>query len=884
VAGLNDAFSGRGRIALLAGEPGIGKSRLAEELMAHARGRGARVLVGRCWEAGGAPAYWPWVQSLRTYVRKAAPESLGDELGVGAADLAEVLPELRRLLPDLAEPASPVSEGARFRLFEAATALLLRATRDHPAVLVLDDLHAADEPSLLLLRFVAREIGANRLLMVCAYRDVDPALRDPLGEALAELLREPQAIHISLAGLTERDVAEYVERATGVEPAASLVAAIHTETEGNPLFMAEVVRLLAAEGELGEPDARLRIPAGVRAVIGRRVGRLSESCRDLLVSASVMGREFGLDALAELSGLSPRELLDILDEAMAERVLGEVPAAPGRLRFGHALIRDTLYEELTPARRMRLHHDAAVALQAVYADDVEPHLAELARHYVAAAPAGVADRAVEYAWRAGDRAATQLAHEEAVRLYRMALDALPLRGSADPGSRCELLLALGEASARAGHTAAAQESLLAAADIARSLQLPEQFGRAALGFEGRFVWPRATDERTIPLLEEARGLLQRDSALRVGVLARLCGALRAEPWRHEERTAISVDAVATARRLGDPATLAYALEGRWAVLFDAVPESRDERFAVATEMTDLGREASEKEREWSGHLAQVVVFIERGDRPGSDAQLAKVVELAEELRQPAQLQLTLGSRALFALADGRFEDAEELIEESVALGERTWTTSLLNARMGRWMLHRQRGRPLEAKEDIERSLAEFPERVSFCRCVLAHLNAEVGELAEARRLFDELAANRFEGVPATSDRLVNLGLLAEVAAILDATEHTEALYELLLPAAACHAFDLPEIFTGAVARNLGVLAASMGRWAEAESHFEAALEMNEQFGARPWVAHTQLEFGRMVMARAEPGDRERALDLLREARHGFEQLGMVTWASRSESR
>ena len=881
VDGLDDAFRGHGRLFLVAGEPGIGKSRLAEELIAHARGRGARILVGRCWEAGGAPAYWPWVQSLRTYVRDAPPDALRHELGVGAADLAEVLPELRRLFPDMAEPASPVSEGARFRLFEAATALLLSGTRDRPVVLVLDDLHAADEPSLLLLRFVAREIAASRLLMVCAYRDVDPALRDPLGAALAELLREPHTAHIPLSGLKERDVAEYVELSTGVESADWLVVAIHTETEGNPLFMAEVVRLLAGEGGVADPDAQLRIPAGVRAVIGRRVERLSEHCRDLLVSASVMGREFGLDALVQLSGLSTHELLDVLDEAMAERVLGEVPASPGRLRFGHALIRDTLYEELTPARRMRLHHDAAAALEAVYADEIEPHLAELAQHYFAAAPAGVADQATQYAWRAGDRATSQLAHEEAVRLYRMAIDALSLRGRGDEVARCELLLALGEAQARAGDTTGAQKALLTAAEIARRLHLPEQFGRAALGFEGRFVWPRATDARTIPLLEEALRLLEGDSALRVAVLARLCGAMRAEPWRHEERAAIGEEAVASARRLGDPATIAYALEGRWAVLFDAVPENPEEMLAVATEMAELGHESGEKERAWSGHLGQVLVAMERGDRPAADAELETVMELAEALRQPAQLQMTLGTRALFALLDARFEAAEALIEESVTLGERTWMRSLLNARVELWMLRWHQGRLPEVRDVIERSLEEFPERGPFCRCVLAHLNAELGELAEARRLFDELAANRFASVPPTSDRLVNLALLSDVAATLHNADHAEVLYELLLPAAACNAVDVPEIFTGAVARNLGVLATLISRWAEAEAHFEAALALNERFGAGPWVAHTQLCFARMLLARKEPGDRDRALDALREARHGFERLGMDSWATRS---
>jgi DNA-binding SARP family transcriptional activator len=881
LAGLDDAFAGRGRLFLLVGEPGIGKSRLAEELIAHAEGRGARVLVGRCWEAGGAPAYWPWVQSLRAYLREAPSDAGRPELGAGAADLAEILPELRRRFADLSQASSPTTEGARLRLFEAATSLLLDAARDCPVVLVLDDLHAADEPSLLLLRFVAREIAASRLLAICAYRNVDPALRDPLTTAVAELVREPHTALIELGGLAERDVAEYLELSTGVQPAESRVHAIHAETEGNPLFMSEVVRLLAGEGNAADSEAGLPIPAGVRAVIGRRVGRLSARCQELLASASVIGREFGLDPLAHLSGLSRQEVLDVLDEAMAERVVGEVPASPARLRFGHALIRDTLYEELTPAHRMRLHHEVAVALEAVHAGELEPHLAELAQHYFAAAPIGVADQALDYARRAGHRASSQLAHEEAVRLYRMALDALAIRGQADELTRCELLLALGEGQARAGDTTASKEALLAAADIARRLNLPEAFGQAALGFEGRFVWPRATDERTIPLLEEALELLEGDSALRVGVLARACGALRAEPWRHAERSAIGDEAVGSARRLGDPATLSYALEGKWAVLFDAVPENPEERLAVATEMAQLGHESGVTERAWSGHLARLIILTELGDRRGADSELGMVTELAEALRQPAQLQMTLGTRALFALLDGRLDSAEALINESVTLGERTWTTSLLNARLELWMLRRHQGRLAEAREGIERCLEEFPERTPFLRCLLAHVNAELGELDEARRLFDAFAVGRFGGVPLTSDRLVNLGLLSDVATVLDDAVQAEVLYELLLPAAACNALDVPEIFTGAVARNLGSLAAVMRRWTEAESHFVAAMEMNARFKARPWLAHTQLGFSRMLLARNDSGDRERAVHLLEKARGTFEQLGMQTWAAES---
>src|SRR5918992_1226538 len=292
IAGLDDAFAGRGRVFLLGGEPGIGKSGLAEELSARARGRGARVLVGRCWEAGGAPAYWPWVQSLRPYVRESDAQTLRAHLREGASDVAQLLPEIHDVLGDL-PPAPPLeSEGARFRLFDSLTAFLRSVAAAHPLVLVLDDLHAADEPSLLLLRFVARELGDSRLMIVGAYRDVQPTVTDPLATTLSELAREPVTQTLALGGLGEADVARFIELAAPRASAKGLGPVVHAETEGNPLFVGEIVRLLAAERRLAEPrTAPLAIPQSVREVIGRRLRHLSDECNSLLTLAAVICRE-----------------------------------------------------------------------------------------------------------------------------------------------------------------------------------------------------------------------------------------------------------------------------------------------------------------------------------------------------------------------------------------------------------------------------------------------------------------------------------------------------------------------------------------------------------------------------------------------------------------
>ncbi len=839
---LEDALASRGRLVLLAGEPGIGKSRLADELMGQARARGARVVVGRCWEAGGAPPYWPWVQSLRAYVRETEPDAIREQLGAGAADLAQLLPELRKLFPRLPELPAAESEGARFRLFEAASSFLRNAARARPLVLVLDDLHAADEPSLLLLRFLARDIADSQLLVVTAYRDADPTLRDPLTSALAELVREPHTAQIGLAGLSDVDVAEYIELSTGIEPARRLVQAIHAETEGNPFFIAEVVRLLEAEGRIAEADAHLRIPPGVRAVIGQRMGRLSDRCRTLLVPAAVIGREFGLDALALLSELPRDELLDVLDEATAERVVGDVPGSPGRLRFSHALIRDTLYDELTTARRLQLHQDTGEALEAAYSTDLEPHLAELAQHFFAAAPAGVAHKAIDYARRAGDRAAAQLAYEEAVRLYEMALT-LP----GEDAARCQLLLALGDAEARAGDTLPAQQSFRDAADLAEVLGLHEQLAAAALGYGGRVIWGGSRgDVHHLPLLERALAALpDTDSALRVRLLTRLaCGPLRDSSFPPERKASLSEEALEMARRIDDSATLAYALAGYIAA--NHSPAFTPRQLTLGTESLEMAVEAGDLERAAEAREHRLTALIELGEIQQARADLIQMAKLADELRQPSQDWFVAVYGALLALLEGQLAEAERLIESGRSVGRRAmrWNAEV-SYRLQLYVLRREQGRLEEVEGLVRRSVEDYPT-YPIWRCVLAQVEAELGHTSEARNALEALAADGFAHLPFDEEWLVSMSFLAEAAHSLGDAERSSLLYDRLLPYSDRIAVSYPEISTGPVARNLGLLAATTGRWDDAQRHFDEALEISERIGAQSWLERTRRDSARLL--------------------------------------
>ncbi|MCI0824856.1 MAG: protein kinase, partial [Chloroflexi bacterium] len=297
-AALEETLSGRGRLVMLVGEPGIGKTRTAQELTTYAGLRGAQVLWGRSYEEQGVPPYWPWVQAIRSYVRQRDPEQLRSEMGAGAADIAEVVSDVRERLPDLQPAPQLEPEQARFRLFDSIAAFLKTASLRQPLVLVLDDLHWADQPSLALLQFVARELGGARLLIIGTYRDMELSRQHPLAETLGELTRERLFQRVILRGLTQEDVGRFIEMTSGNSAPRGLTEAVHTQTEGNPLFVTEVVRLLVQEGELGAEKVRetdswtIRIPQGVREVIGRRLNRLSQRCNEALTVASIVGREF----------------------------------------------------------------------------------------------------------------------------------------------------------------------------------------------------------------------------------------------------------------------------------------------------------------------------------------------------------------------------------------------------------------------------------------------------------------------------------------------------------------------------------------------------------------------------------------------------------------
>jgi len=885
--GLERSAAGRGSVFMVVGEPGVGKTALLDEFSVRVRESGLLVLWGKCWESGGAPAYWPWVQVIRAYAQARGVRSHG-VAGPGGIALAELVPELCEDVGGIGLLPSLEAEHTRFALFDAVTVLLKAAAASEPLVLVMDDLHSADLPSLALLRFLSREVHEARILIVGSYRAVDARRTPQVTAALGAVARE--AHHLPLRGFGRGEVGRFIERTYGLSTADAVVASVHAATDGNPFFVDEVVRLLAAEGRLdgSATPGRLGIPGGVREAVRRRLAPLSADCGTFLTVAAVAGREFDLACVRVTTGLSADALGVALADALGAATLVERSAALGRYAFSHVLVRDCLYEDLTPPRRLELHLRVAEALEKLHAADPEPHLDELAHHFFEAAAGGGAQKAVEYSTRAGDRALRLLAYEDSVAHYERALQALELTPP-EARRRCELLLALGLAQDRAGDSEGAKRAFEGAAQIARALGSAELLARAALGYGGQwslaFSAPRV-DQHLLDLLEEARAALgDEESPLAARVTARLALKLCFSGGRARGQ-ALSRQALALAHRLGDTPTLAYTLCAHHEVLLG--PDHLEERHAIVEEIFRLAREGGSKELMLRGHARNLYDLLEAGDRAALDCELEEHGRLARELRAPFDLWLNTLCRAQYALFQGRLDDGERLANEALALALRVpgQYAAEENAHCGHalqvYIARRERG-SVERFEPTLCQLAERHPEIPAWRAQLARLHRELGRDAEARGELDRLAADNFASLPRDTTWLAALGMLAEVCAHLADRERAVQLYELLRPFAARSVEVGCTLSGGPVSRYLGLLAATLRRRDDAATHFEAALAMAARMGSLLWMAETAYAFADMLLARGDPGDAERAHALLASARETTSALGLTRLATKIEA-
>jgi tetratricopeptide (TPR) repeat protein len=867
-ARLAEARAGRGGFVLLVGEAGIGKTRTAEELIAREVASADRILWGRCAEQEGAPAYWPWVQVLRSWADHVDDATMRADLGPGAADLTRLLPSLRERVTGIATSEVLEPAQARFRVLDAVGSWLHRIAERAPVVLILDDLHWADEDSLVLLRFVAVEMRTAPVLLIGTCREEamrrDGPLRDtaPIGD------------RIPLRGLDRSAVEAFVRGMMPRAPSPAVVDHLLRTTEGNPFFLDELLRVLRDEGALERADVGvgLEIPDQVRDAVRRHLRPLSPEDRQLLGIAAVLGREFDFTSWQRICDLPPEHLLDRLGVATQAGLVTDVPDTLGRFRFRHALIRETIYADLGPADRTLLHRRVALALEGQHAGAPHPPYAELAHHFFQAAPLGEGAKAVEYALKAGERAAVLAASTEAVQHFERALAALSFI-SPDGALEGKVLLALGDAQWGAGDFGGARRTFERAARAARGRRDAEGLARSALALSRVSPEMGSINTPLVTFLEDALRLLDdEDSVLRASLLARLARALYFSTDT-ARREAISEEAVAMARRLGHHRALMAALVMRHALLWRA-DTPLAERLALAVE---IERMSSSRIDEFTveGQTWRVLDLLELGDIAAADREIDHYFGRCEQKGGPV-LWHAMVVRATRALMIGRLDRGIALAAEALSLRQEGLASLPAQFYAAQLYVPFRELRRLDELEEPYAAFARAFPALQIWRAMLALVRAEGGRQAGARHWLDQLAGHDFTDLPRDGNFIATVCHLAELVALLRDAPRARLLAPLLAPFAERHVIvAVCAGSLGSAARYCGLLAETSGELDSAIEHFEHALAANARFGTRVWLARTQLDCARALCARAGRGDRERAARLLDEAATHAAELGLL---------
>jgi class 3 adenylate cyclase len=827
-AAVDHAMSGHGAAILITGEQGVGRSRLASEADTYAELRGATVLWGRCADSEGAPSYWPWIQVIRSYARTVDADVLRADLGGESAEIAQLVPEVREQIGEFDEPQPAEPSQARFRVLDAVTTFLHNVARRQPLVLVLDDIHDADLPSLELLRHLARELENTRVLVLAT--GVDDIEAGSVADLRGSLERTRAFSHMPLRPLTPQDVRALLEGMAGhpvVEPAeVAFVELVARESGGNPYFIDATLRHLIEIGALyrdgthWRSDAQrlkdLPIPPTLRDAALRQIERLSATSRELLSVAAVLGREFSITVLAAVADVDPLVLADHLSEGTRSGIVAEVPDGADRYAFTHHAARETLYEQLPAARRMQLHRRVGEVLEDRYDARIEAHLAELAHHFAAAAPTGVADKAVDYSWWAGERAVQVCAFEEAVEHFQRAAKLVAYIDDA-PERRCELQLALGDALWRAGREDEAKKTFLGAADLARRLGLGDAYARAALGYgcgPGGFSLESASTRELIGLLRSALTMLPtRDGVRHVRLLARLAVELHFHSGAGSaDDDALSREAMAMADRLGDTRMQLLALYSRqWATMG---PDDLDAKLAAGEEITRLARIVGDQEMEFAGHHLRLLALLQLADLRSVDAEIRACARLAADLRQPRYEWQLMSLRAMRALTKGRLAEGAALAHEALAVGSGDLAALTFGAHdtIVRW----GRGGLGELLDGAAYFATAYPG--SAWPAVQAWMLVQTSDRDAARPLYDAIVRKDVRARRRDQDWMTETAILAHTALEFDDGATGAVLHDLLSP----HRDDLVPVLSGVA--SLGPAAAYAGFAAHAAGDLDTALE------------------------------------------------------------
>jgi tetratricopeptide (TPR) repeat protein len=868
-----EAATGERRVVLISGEPGIGKTRLAAEAARVAHDQGATVLYGRCDEDMGVP-FQPFVEALEQVV---ANGPVLDALGRHGGELVRLVPELEQAVAGLAPALRSDPETERYRLFDAVAAWLAAASHPAGLVLVLDDLHWAEKPTLLLLRHLIRSPEPMRLLVLGTYRDTDLDRAHPLGEVLADLRREPSVARLALTGLDVEGIVALLASASGERMdvrATDLAQLLWAETEGNPFFVQEVLRSLVESGRLVQRDGvwttdleitELGIPEGVREVVGRRLSRLSEAANQVLAAASVIGALVDVELLTAVAGHPEDAVLDALDEAAAASLLRE--SSSGVYEFTHALVRTTLYDELSATRRARRHRQVAEALEARGDDDP----VALAHHF--GRSGAVDERAVDYAARAGARAIELLAFDQAVAFYAQGLEAAD-DIEADDARRLELLIGLGTAQRFAG-SADYRRTLLDAAALARTLGDADAMARAAFA-HNRGFWSLTgvNDAEYVAVIEQALAAVgPEDSVVRARLLALLAVELTWED-RTGRRFEMADEAVAMARRVGDDACLLDVRMAR--VLSCWIPENVPALVADQPDLLALAVANGDPQSQFYVNIWASIHLREVGEMARANEALDEAERLLAQVDLPTNRWVLAIQRCSGVCITGSGDELEAAALHALELGQAAdQPDALLWFAPQLFVARLSTGRIAEVLPLIRQQLEENPGLPTW-RTALCLSLTEAGELDEAAELLTDLLA---VDDPLPHDFVwlyghCNIGIAASA---VGTPEQAARQYERLAP----YAGRFPSIGLAvhwSVDHVLATLAARAG-WADrAEGHFADAVRLHEAVGARCGLARARVDWARFLLDQGEP---ERARELLVQALDLATEMGMTAVTARA---
>lgn len=876
---LTRGVDGSGSLVLIGGEPGIGKTRLAEEAAAEAAGRGFRVLSGHCYEREGASPYVAFVDILEMALTQAeSPDAfLADTLGDAAPEVARLLPRLRRLLPALPAPLDLPPEQERRYLFTCLSEVLARLAGARPTLVMLDDLQWADEPTLLFLEHLAPHLSQLPLVVVATYRDaeVSPAL----ARTFAVLHPRRLAQRVVLQGMASSETAEVVRALVGQEPPPALVEGLHAETEGNPFFLEEVVRDLMEDGRAFHDDGQFRddidvaalaVPEGVRLVIGRRLERLSDDARRLLVAAAVAGRTFTFRLLQRLTDLPDSVVLDVIDDAVRAMLVRELPAE-GAFLFAHEIVRQTLVSGLSGPRRCRAHLRAAQAMIDVQSGGAEELVAEIAHHLVEARDEADPQDLLAYSIGAGRRALTTSAHKEALSHLERAVR---LEAVAGPAQRADLYSALGSTLGRLGRwneALAAWERSLAEFE---ALGDDAAVGQTCLEVGLNLGWANRIPEAFAMYQRGLGALGERVNPTRARLLARMASmaSVGADPATGD---AMYDEALRVSDAVGDEPLRGFVLGemacGRYISMRPA------DAVAAGTEGFEILRAGGDL---WGAATALGFVEISlvhcgrftQATQVGADLR-----PMAERVGNYPALFLDVRARGIQDYWNtGDLEALEAFAQQDMEFSERYFPAFAGHAYSRVGMAAFLRGDWPTAERWLERGAANPPAIVpGFCWGTWFQYLAFAGRREEALAFF---AGKRVElPTPARPNRWTAWTLLmafTEGLFVLGEREEPAEWYPLILEARTTGAVATDNYGGRLVERVAGIAATAAGNWVAAEEHFGLALHQADLLPHQLERLETRRFYAQMLIEQSAPGDQERARTLLQEAAEGFTRLGM----------